>query len=597
VSYRKVAFILALITFAICHCSNDEPKKKVSAKMSVQSKKQLSQEKLQTVTSLSAQLEKKKVRLTATKQSFDATIQSTANELAVESNKSNLQSFEQSMRNKKIANHLRLIQKATAYKELVENEIQLTENNLLELDSTAKLVQLDIIMLDGMAEERLDELLSKLDLTIKDITPQAEDLVLHDEPNNKRPLQELYDEYIVKVRKQKEIDAQIELQNKQKEEKFRAEQAKIELQKKQEEERRNAILEPDYSLPIKVNNYKKIVWCPTKNLLAILSDSLMVWDFVNKSLLTIPLQAKDAVWIPDSDGERMLILTSTNTLPNFTCLKHWSIKTNKELETFETSDLHHAREFLGWSGGNVAISTGYFDRVDFDKSVIIWNETQKQPPQSVQAENFVWKDESSFFYTDKTTVYLYDLTTASIVASQNQCINESENIASTRCPRLMEILWNRTSGLLAINARYWKSIQPETNTITFWDTKKQQMLSDSQIFFALSWLSGTATLLGSRGNNLITLKSGNAQQFETGFTLDRCDSIRCSPTKACCSISNSTGSDSVHIICQARGASMETVTRLKNNTFFDATWSFSGRRLAARSMDGVDIWDLSKYLP
>ena len=589
---RKIAFQLALIVLLTnCNYSDrDESKKKVSAKMSVQSKKQLSQEKLQTVTSLSAKLEDKKTKLTSTKQKFDSTIQSTASELTVESNKSNLQNFEQSMSNKKIANCLLLIQKATAYRELVESEIQLTENGLIELDATAKQVQLDIIMLDGMAEERLDELLSKLDLTIKDITPQAADLILDDEPSNKKPLKELYEEYIVRVRKQKEAEAQIELQKKQKEEKLRAEQVKIELQKKQEEERRNAILEPNYSLPIQINDYKKMVWCPTKNLLAIVSDPLMIWDFTNSSLLKVPVNVYDAIWLVDSDGEQMLFLSTCDSGRH--CLKYWSLKTNSELLSYDLSGVSNIQGFIGWSGKNLVIA-GSNDL--YEKMFIVWNEAQKSVIKTISADDFAWKDTTSFFYADKTTVYLYDLTTASIVASQNQCISESENIASMQCPRYMEILWNGTSGLLAINARYLKSIQPETNTIAFWDTKKQQMLSDTQIFFALSWLSGTAALLGSRGHNLITIRSGNAQQLETGFTLDRRDGTRCSPTKACCSTGNS--SDSVHIICQASRASMETVARLKNNTFYDSTWSFSGKRLAARSRNGVDIWDLSKYLP
>lgn len=605
---RKIALLLTLIFMVMTdRCSNDKPKQ-ISTKTSIQSKKQLSQEKLQIVTTLSSKLEEKKTKLTVTKQKFDLSIQSNADELNAEGNKSNLQNFEQSMSNKKIGNYLRLIQKATAYRELVENEINLTDTGLIELDATAKQLELDIIMLDGMAEEKLDELLSKLDLTIKDITPQANDLVFPDDPSNKKPLEALYEEYVTKVKKQKEAAEQAELQKRQKEEKLRAEKEKEELLKRQKEEKlrlekekeellrrqkedqRNAILEPNYHLSTGIEEYKKLVWCPTKNLLAIVSEPLMIWDFISNSLLKIPVKVQDATWIPGSNGERMLFLSTCDD--GLICLKHWSLKTNSEILSISLTNIHHVYDFIGWSGTNIAIKAS---TENYDKRFVIWNEAQRTVIKTFSAVDLAWKDESSFFYTDETTVYLYDLTTASVVASQNQCINESENIASKQCPRYMQIFWNKTNGSIAINARYAKSLQPETNTITFWDTKKQRkILSDTNIFFALVWLSKTTTLLADQNNKLVAIMSTNNQPYETGFMTAGHDYISCSSDKPCCAIHNR--SDNPQIICQSSTGTLETMIRLKNELFFDATWSFSGRRLAARSRDGVDIWDLGKYI-
>ncbi len=596
-NFCKFALQLTLIVFlANSYCSDNEANKKNSVKASIQSKKQLSQEKLQVVTALSVKLEEKKSKLAEAKQKFNSAIQSSADELNAENTKSNLQSFEQSMSNQKIANCLQFIQKASAYKELVENELQLTDNSLIELDATAKLLNLDLIMLDGMAEEKLEELLSKLDLTIKDITPQANELILPPDPGNKKPLETLYDEYVVKVRKQKELEAQKQAQE-------------AELIKKQEElrikeeERKKLILEPNRTMTFTDSTRPgrhKLRWCPDKNLLAVLDfPDLVIWDFGANSILKIPQNVVDAIWIPSGNGEQIILLTYSEDaeFKTYYSLKYWSVKTNaliserKLNEVGLSHDEQPYNKFIGWSGNFLALGGE-------SSSFLIWDNWRKSIAKLVQADEFVWRDETSFFYVVGSVIYVFDLKTSNSWGLYNQCRDESDLIASRQCPDYIRLAWNKKNGLLAANMRYPQSAAPPKITIDFFNQEKKtrKTITLDEDVSDIWWSPTKPVLFALQAGLLTAINAISASKM--GIAAIEIRASDQNPRYPHLIVrANTVYRSNTYYISECFENETEHFLYLKTEHVpLSFSWSTSGKRLAAVTQSGIVEWELGEYL-
>lgn len=159
-------------------------------------KRVLSEAKLQEVRTLRDKLAEKVTRLTKTNEQFDREIADSAKTIQAETSQESTKAFEQAIQNRRVKAALEAIQKAQAYKEIVDRASQLTSEAIVETEGVEKQLRLDIIMLASVDEAKLDELLAKLDLVINKIQPQAKELVLKDEQTNLKPLEDIFKELV-----------------------------------------------------------------------------------------------------------------------------------------------------------------------------------------------------------------------------------------------------------------------------------------------------------------------------------------------------------------------------------------------------------------
>jgi len=160
-------------------------------------KKALSEEKLHEVRDLRDKLMEKVALLEKTSKQFDQEIENNVNEVRAETTKLSEETFDQAIQNRRIKAALEAIQKAQAYKGIVNRESQIAGEAAVETEGAEKQLRLDIIMLASVDEAKLDELLAKLDLVINKIQPQAKELVLKDAQTNLKPLEDIYKELVL----------------------------------------------------------------------------------------------------------------------------------------------------------------------------------------------------------------------------------------------------------------------------------------------------------------------------------------------------------------------------------------------------------------
>jgi hypothetical protein len=195
-AHLLICFLGCFISFSACHKNTDDQNKELKNSIDKRPKKVQSEEKLQIVNSLSEKLKKKKISLDETGAIFEQEININVQEIKVERNASHYTNSKSEMSNKIIEGCLKAIQKASAYKEIIDNETKKTYASIIELHGLTKQLRLDITVLGALEDEKGDELLAQLDLVINRIQPQANDLVIS--PNTPmKPLEDIFEKYIL----------------------------------------------------------------------------------------------------------------------------------------------------------------------------------------------------------------------------------------------------------------------------------------------------------------------------------------------------------------------------------------------------------------
>ncbi|HCC23751.1 TPA: hypothetical protein DF272_06285 [Candidatus Falkowbacteria bacterium] len=252
--------VLWLIIASCSHQQSESPNKNPNRKQigvhkttkdiqqhDAKSKKQLSEEKLQTVKALKAELAAKAQTLRGTVVKFESEIQRNVKEIQEEKSYTGQQGFDESIKNQRIRNCLEAIQKAHGYKQIVIEAAQKTEAGEIELVGVEKQLDLDIILLDSMEDAEIDRLLDRLDLVITQYQPRTQKLILPPPKEaDLKELDEIYDQYIFAEEKKKVqeklLKSKQEEELKQKKELEKQKRAEL-LEQRRQKSRRLRILE------------------------------------------------------------------------------------------------------------------------------------------------------------------------------------------------------------------------------------------------------------------------------------------------------------------------------------------------------------------
>ncbi|MEK7511960.1 MAG: hypothetical protein AAB575_02995 [Patescibacteria group bacterium] len=179
---RQSIICLFLATFLFASCQSYEQKKQLTLKKQTDVNlliKSLAQ-KLQTLNDASSKL------LTATNQCSLALKEMKPTDVKV------------AMSYPKAKRHLLVLQKALAYKEIVNGEYGRTYSAYQELLGVSEQLELDMIMLNSFDEANFDKLLEELEDVLDNVQPMAQELVIGEENLKLPDLNLIWKEYVTK---------------------------------------------------------------------------------------------------------------------------------------------------------------------------------------------------------------------------------------------------------------------------------------------------------------------------------------------------------------------------------------------------------------
>ena len=494
-----ICFLFCFISFSDCHQKNiDKRPKKIQ-----------SEEKLKLVVTLVDKLQRKKSTLDQKGQIFEQEITVNIQEIKIERDRGTFTDFRSAMSNKHIENCLNAIQKASAYKELVNREAQKTEASVIELEGTTKQLRLDITVLGALEDEKGDELLAELDLVINRIQPQADDLVISpDTP--KKPLEEIFNKYIIQSGNQNNPPAQLP-------------ESKI-VPTAKNESRFSSIsidspLQPDYTLNRSPSSF--ISWSPDDTLLALryISD-VDVWDYTSNSIVTLnnPNIPTSIIW--SVDGTNLILsswlpsckhcsITSFTTCGKDDCnsFYFWTVAVNRMTRKIEFP-IQICDHQLYENHGNYLVVKTCDNYLFFDYK-------QGQFVKTIyESSGIVWRDGNSFFYNDTRTLYLYDLVTGQTETLFDLCIVESSKISSRQCPKsISEIAWNNVN-TLAVSMTFTHSVKGDYNVISFFNTSKRAKTGTVEVTSVRQlWWQNDNDLMYFHSHDLLTKINNQSLTF------------------------------------------------------------------------------------
>ena len=255
---------------------------------------ELTEEKLKEVKGLINKLDQKQSKLESALTKLKEKIHKNVSDIQAERTPNGSNEFSEAIKNKRVQVRLKTIQKAHAYQKITEAEIELTALASTELSGMADDFEIDAIVLAGMGEERIDDLLTQLDVVITKIQPRANELVISDKDVSLEPLEKVYDDYIQKEAREHE---QKKLKQKREEEGHKREELKKQETQKAEEEKAQMdkfarLIDFDPTIEITLSIEDRWLdtpkWHPQKYLLATECDTnyqkaVCIWDIVSNT--------------------------------------------------------------------------------------------------------------------------------------------------------------------------------------------------------------------------------------------------------------------------------------------------------------------------
>jgi len=177
----RTYLIMLLLVILVDAACDSAKKTQVIAKPKV-SKAELSNVKLAKLITLMEQLEKKRSKLDETLTTFHQQIHKWKQQVESEIRWREIHNFTEATNNKLISNNLEAIRKAEGYQQIVQSEIDLTKAALMEADRVRKQVELDVLLLDSLEENKLTTIVESLDFAIDNLQLRSTEMIIN--PNN-----------------------------------------------------------------------------------------------------------------------------------------------------------------------------------------------------------------------------------------------------------------------------------------------------------------------------------------------------------------------------------------------------------------------------
>ncbi|PIR93934.1 hypothetical protein COT97_03985 [Candidatus Falkowbacteria bacterium CG10_big_fil_rev_8_21_14_0_10_39_11] len=176
-------------------------------------KKDLSRKKLIEITDLIAGFKLKVKDLNETIQVVEAIIDENVTQIKAEKSRTGKYSYDEAAKNERIRTCLEAIKKAHAHKQLLIEAAKQTTFAQIDLEGMKKQLDLDILVLDKMEDEKLDDLVSRMNLVITKWQPiSTKSPYPPVQPSELEDLDDIYDKYIAKEEREKEQKIELKLQ-------------------------------------------------------------------------------------------------------------------------------------------------------------------------------------------------------------------------------------------------------------------------------------------------------------------------------------------------------------------------------------------------